>query len=508
MVSSSARTIRLVAPAGSGKTRTVVSRVRRRIDAGVPPDRILLLTFDRAAAASLRGSLGAGPSVPLVSTLNAYGNALLRERVPEEHGRVLSRRERTEILARVLERRGRDGGAVFAHTLDPSAWLGLLSRLKNEVFDPRARPGPRLTAFLERDPLGSAMVPRAEGARRIGSVVAVGRLYRGYDEDLRARGGMDFDDQKLRALLALLRSDRLRREVQGQWSEVVVDEFQDINRLDFELVRILAARSILVVAGDDDQAIYAFRGCSHVYLLELEERLDRATVSYDLRRNYRSPPNILKAADRLIRRNRTRIPKRPIAHRTRRAVVTLSPRADPEAEAASLAEAIERSGRPFADFAVLYRLHAQSLPLQLALMARRIPFTVRREDDLGSEDGIGRLRALGADPDLVGRLEVARRSREGVPPECGVSLRTIFRAKGLQWPVVHLVGCNDGVMPHRRSAVEDERRLFYVAMTRASEALHLSWIDAEEAGPPSRFLREAGLAGPLGWRLRRRSQRV
>lgn len=457
---------------------------------------MLLLTFDRAAAASLRTSLGHGADVPLVSTLNAWGNALLRSRVPDEHGRVLPRGRRARLAAGAVERSGLRSAGV-----DPVDWLGLVSRLKNAAVDPRARAGEWLTTFLEADPLGEAILPREEGPARVETTVAVHRLYRAYDEALRRHGGMDFDDQKLRALGALLSDDALRREVQGQWTEVVVDEFQDINRLDFDLVRILAARATLVVAGDDDQAIYAFRGCSHVYLVELEARLARPVESRALRTNYRSPPNVLAAADRLIRKNRRRIPKRPIAHRTDPARITREAHDDPEAEARGVADAIASSGHPYADFAVLYRLHAQSLPLQLALIERGIPFTVRREDDLGAEDGDGRLRAMGADPEMMDRLEVVRRDREGRPGEAGVALRTVFRSKGLQWPVVHLVGCNEGILPHRRSEIEDERRLFYVAMTRASAELHLSWIAGAEAGRPSRFLRESGLVGPLGWRL-------
>ena len=505
VVESRARTIRVVAPAGSGKTRTIVARVRARIGEGVPAERILLLTFDRAAAGSLRGSLDRDPGGPRVSTLNAFGNALLRERVPEEHAPVLSRRKRGEILDGVL------GGSVAeplrGADAPTAAWLALFARMKNEGFLPADRPGPALAEFLDGDDLGSTFLPREPERRKVDMVVAVARVYRGYDRALREAGGMDFDDQKLRAWIALERRSRLRAEVQGEWSEVVVDEFQDVNRLDFELVRLLAARATLVVAGDDDQAIYAFRGCSHEFLVGLQSRLGRAVESHPLRTNYRSPPNLLAAADRLIRKNRRRIPKRPIAHRRDPATLTVSATPDPDREAEAVAESIARSGRPYTDFAILYRLHVQSLPFQLALLARAIPFTVRREDDLTSEDGLERMRAMGADSELLSRLSAARESRQDADAEAGVSLRTVFRSKGLQWPVVHVVGCNEDVMPHRRSGVEEERRLFYVAMTRASQELHLWWIDSIRTTRASRFLRESGLGGPFGWRLRRGASR-
>lgn len=491
----------MVAPAGSGKTRTIVARVRARVERGIPAARILLLTFDRAAAGSLRRSLGSSPGGPLVSTLNAYGNSFLRERFPEEYAPILSDGDRARILLPILDQFEEVLPAIAEAR--PAEWLALVSRLKNDLFVPSARPGPDLAAFLEADSLGASILPREPATRRIKAVVAIGRIYGAYDEALREAGGMDFDDQKLRAWVALDRRPILRREVQGLWSEVVVDEFQDVNRLDFELVRTLSARATLVVAGDDDQAIYAFRGCSHEFLVELESRLGRTVRSHPLRTNYRSPPNLLAAADRLIRKNRARIPKHPIAHRRDRAVITVSAREDPAREAESVAEAVARCGRPFDDIAILYRVHVQSLPLQLALIGLGVPFTVRREDDLAGEEGLERLRALGAEPGVLARLSTDRGSRRIARSETGVSLRTIFRAKGLQWPVVHVVGCNEEVMPHRRSGIEEERRLFYVAMTRASEELHLSWIDSPRATRPSRFLRESGLGGPLGWRLRR-----
>jgi superfamily I DNA/RNA helicase len=123
----------------------------------------------------------------------------------------------------------------------------------------------------------------------------------------------------------------------------------------------------------------------------------------------------------------------------------------------------------FRDVAILYRVNAQSQSLRAALRSTGIPCVVREEDD-GSESP----HTAAAD---------------------AVSLLTYFRAKGLQWPIVFLSSCNEGLTPHHRSPVEDERRLFYVAMTRASAALHVSFLDPTDGAhpPASRFLRESGI---------------
>ena len=248
--------------------------------------------------------------------------------------------------------------------------------------------------------------------------------------------------------------------------------------VDFELIGILAARATLLVVGDDDQAIYAFRGCSPEWIIDLEKRSGRRLTSLELGTNYRNPPNLLAAAVRLIRRNRKRIPKRPVASRTDEAAIDVAmygsaiEQAEGVVRSILLARRRDRALR-LRDVAVLYRVNAQSRSLRTALRDAGIPCVVREEDDPGARS--------------------ATDSSAGQPD--AVSLLTYFRAKGLQWPVVFLTSCNEGLTPHRRSPVEDERRLFYVAMTRASAALNVSFLDPTGGAHPSasRFLGEAGL---------------
>ncbi len=480
------RTIRVVAPAGTGKTRTVVERVVERLERGLDPRRVLVLTFDNAAAAAVTARLaerageeGLATDGLVIATLNAFGNRLLRRHAPSGHRPVASAAEQEEVAAearRALARRSPAHDEAVPRG-EPGAWAELFGRLKNALVDPRALDTDALARALARD--GSELL---DGVGRRGfarAVEAVAWLHQAYERGLAARGRMDFDDQKLGACRLLLSDRGLRGRLRMRYAEVVVDEFQDINRLDFELVGILAARATLLVVGDDDQAIYAFRGCSPEWIIDLERRSKRRVTSLELRTNYRNPPNLLAAAVRLIRANHRRIAKKPVASRADQAALELADWETAGEQAEGVAERILAARRSdprlaWRDIAVLYRMNAESRPLQAALAAYGIPCDVRDDDDRAAPED-GRVAPAQGAPDAV-------------------SLRTYFRAKGLQWPVVFLTSCNEGVAPHRRAAVEDERRLFYVAMTRASHALHayrLAGADGDHE--PSRFLREAGL---------------
>jgi len=181
---------------------------------------------------------------------------------------------------------------------------------------------------------------------------------------------------------------------------------------------------------------------------------------------------------RLVGHNRGRIPKSPVAARTDAARVVVAPTGGFEGEALGLAhrarKAIRRGRRP-GEIAVLCRTNAHCGAVADRLRSLGIPCRVRTES--------GDRRATAA--------------RSAEPPDdtsAAVWVATYFRAKGLQWPVVFLPGCNEGLIPHPRAPVEGERRLFYVALTRASEELVVSWVAVpRDEARPSRFLSESGL---------------
>lgn len=473
----------MVAPAGSGKTQTIVERVLGRIQEGVPPERVLVLTFDRAARRSLVERLasrsrerGIDAHGSTVSTLNAFGAALLRRHAPEEPRAVAD-----DVLAdRLLGASAAECGLAEDLVGHGALVREVFALLKNALHDPRTESAREFARFLRSDPVArdrmeelASEVPRADH-------VTVARLFAATDRAMRRARVLDFDDQKLRAL-ALFERPELRERIPALWDEVIVDEFQDINRLDFALVRRLASRADLVVTGDDDQAIYGFRGCSSEFIVGLARLLGREVDSHELAINYRNPPNLLQHAVRLVAHNRGRIPKSPVAARTDAAAVLAAPAGSPESETAGLAHRARKAiagGRRPRELAVLCRTNAHCASIGAKLRAVGIPCRVRTEVDGGA-----------------GRRRTAREA-EGDDGQDAVTVATYFRAKGLQWPVVFLPGCNEGLIPHPRAPLDGERRLFYVALTRASEELVASWVALpRDEARPSRFLAEAGLAG-------------
>jgi DNA helicase II / ATP-dependent DNA helicase PcrA len=634
VIEARAEVIRMLAPAGSGKTQTVANRVLRRVSEGVKPERVLVLTFDNSAAGSLRATFQSelakhnlSSLAVKITTLNAFGYELLRTYFPPEYKGVVTPKRQHGLLRELLselQKRSEERFKSLPTNLQRRFYREIFSLLKNALFDPRSIDAQKLAEYL----MGSAQAQpffaeaRDPAAAKL-VVEALIWLYRGYELLLQRERMIDFDDQKLRPYALLTDSPDLLSRVQGAFAEVIVDEFQDINRLDFELVKLLAARAVLVVTGDDDQAIYGFRGCSPEFIINLEAHLGRPVVHYELRRNYRNPANIVEIADRLIRKNTNRIVKSPIATRTERVSIKVVASQSAGIEAKLIASQILRlkasSHISFSDFAVLYRTNAQSLPLQIEFLLAGIPFHVREEDsilhneilerligslrvkaalDSGREpspqdaalfvrayfqyvpapltgalervflegqsfletvasgalggvlrkaegsnlaetaleaskakgllrtlDVLARFRGLhgmigsledvleervplGEIYSLAGSfrggiaefatmldtaIERARSQVDASAEEGQVALATHFRAKGRQWHTVVLATCNEGLIPHKRAPLEEERRLMYVALTRASANLIVSYVKkmCNLKVEVSRFLAEA-----------------
>jgi len=636
VIRSLARTIRMVAPAGAGKTQTIINRVLHRVQQGLKPARTLLLTFDNAAVNSIRlklrdklGELGAELSGLRIMTLNAYGYSVLRECFRQEYKRVIESK-RQYALARELRdqlnRRSAEHFGALPEYLANRFYVEFFSFLKNSLLDPRSLDPQAATDFLIECPQAEVFFVSPSRQAVMRAIQAIIWLFQGYERLLQRDRVIDFDDQKLRAYVLLNENPAILEGLQGQLDEVIVDEFQDINRLDFVLVEAIAKKAGLVVTGDDDQAIYGFRGCTPEFIIDLEKHLGRPVESHELQINYRCPPVIVEHADRLIRHNTWRIPKNPRAATDAAAQIHVISSLSAGLEAWSIVKLIQRvrSSDPTLEYnkcVVLYRTNAQSLPLQVEFIRSDIPYYVRSQDNILHNESLERLLSIlrlklalneGAAPtlrdsvrtvtsffrrveprtvsaleavfrhgdfmanlgservyhllpekgrdvlrfamlellatrsllqtldviaerfrgvygmigsleeviqdwvplgevyevaidfegdtkDFVQTLEVAlnraRESNAGQDHKGGVPLLTYFRSKGLQWHTVILTTCNEGVIPHQKAQVEEERRLFYVAMTRASSNLVISYVKnvCGSHVPPSRFLYEAGL---------------
>ena len=655
-IECTAETIRLLAPAGSGKTQSVVNRVLTQMAKGQSLDRFLILTFDNAASLSLKEKLERGIAasglrvrgIPNVLTLNKFGyqmlKGILRDKVGKCNLGENPEQDRHEAVRRALEKLRADQPAVFQllpKRLARRVYLDLISTLKNKVIlaDRLVNKDPgMLRQFLDLADQTGLLEPWLEPHRgastweaaktRIPSVLVY--IYKLYNDINRHHNRIDFDDQKLLAYLGLESDERLAKMATSQYTSVVVDEFQDINRLDFEFIGLLARDKQLIVVGDDDQAIYAFRQCSPDYIINFPERIGREVETHILRTNYRCPQNIVEMGNRLIAHNTNRIDKNQVAHRTDQADVHLWHCLNSASEAQVIARFIKKlhtdrasKGFRYSDVAVLLRINSQSLPLQIALILEEVPYHCRREENIIVSDLMKKLLSLIdlhlrlrerpnecslTDTKLVcncivryaplkeveqfhdevercgGYLQLARvpertflpngltkadfrRAMENLVKDVtplelvqritadfkylggivgsleeainnnlplgefvdiasrfkgdvkqfhemltgllqkvegglyhteegdAVNLLTYFRAKGRQWGTVIIPGANQKVIPLGNCNLEDERRLFYVAVTRATSNLIVSFVRnaVRSRVEPSQFIEEMGL---------------
>ncbi len=349
------------AGAGSGKTRVLTARIAHLISSGrATPEQILALTFTNKAAKEMRSRLatlmgGQAPKGIWIGTFHAIAVRMMR---PE------------------VERLGyRSGFSIF----DEDDQRALVKRaLADLELDPKRHPaGPILAAISRaKSELQSPDDLRRQDPKKKGTAL----VYERYQQLSRESGGMDFDDI-LNNLVALLREhEDVRRSWRERFTHILVDEYQDTNRVQYELLRLLTGeRKNLTVVGDDDQSIYAFRGADVRNILDFQRDYPDATV-IKLEQNYRSSQSILDAAHHVISRNPQRSPKRLWSDLGPglRPVLVLA--ADDDQEAGFVAREIETLARaerrPHSDFAILYRTNAQSRAFEKALVEQRIPYNL------------------------------------------------------------------------------------------------------------------------------------
>jgi DNA helicase-2/ATP-dependent DNA helicase PcrA len=357
----------VLAGAGTGKTRTLVYRVCRLIEDGVPPGRLLLLTFTNKAAREMLERVGTllGDLPGRVSggTFHSAGHRILRH-YAEAVGytprfTIIDREDATELMAAAL-------ASVSPEKPDrrlPRAKLliELYSHVINTGRTLEEHLAERAPQFLDQQPL-------------------IAETFRAYLERKRRADAMDFDDLLLNWLMLLRRQPEARAELAARFDHILVDEYQDTNRLQSDIVEaMLGPERNLCVVGDDAQAIYGFRGADFENILGFPQRHPGSTV-FRLETNYRSTPQILELANASIAHNQQGFPKalravRPDGELPRDVTVPT-----PEAQATWVADEILRlreEGMGLDEMVALYRNHSHSLELQVELTRRNIPFRVR-----------------------------------------------------------------------------------------------------------------------------------
>jgi DNA helicase II / ATP-dependent DNA helicase PcrA len=366
------------------------------------------------------------------------------------------------------------------------------------------------------------------------------RVFREYERRKAAEEMLDFEDLLERAVRLLEEDDRARAAVHERWRAFTVDEYQDVNLLQQALLDLwLGERDELCVVGDDYQAIYGFTGASAGWLLSLPQRFPHPRV-VRLERNYRSTPEVLDLANRLVPRlggsTKTLAPTLPAGP---------EPVVGPALDVAAHVRKLHGDGVPLEEMAVLVRTNARTTEFEEAFHDAAIPF--QGASLLARDAARQLLKALrgrggpAADvvreiavrqgllaelPEKLGEREQTRQAdlarlvrlaeefagdvaafveslheRFGESAGRGVHLLTLHRAKGLEWEAVLLPHVEEGELPVRRGDVEEERRLLYVGLTRAKRHLLVTW-----AGRPSRFLAELGVRAATPLPRRERNQ--
>jgi len=568
--------VRILAGAGTGKTRTITHRIAVQVASGTARhDEVLAVTFTDRAAGELRERLArlGLPGPVRAATFHSAAWAQLRHFWPQ-----LSDRPRPQVLDRKIG------------LLRP-----LAERLRVDVRD--------LAAEIE---WGQARLLRPE--TYVEGVAGAGRdapaepahlaeAWQAYEDAKAARDLIDYDDMLRLCTDALREHPSVAEAVRDRYRVFTVDEFQDVNPAQWELLRAwVGERRELCVVGDDDQTIYRFTGASSRYLLGFEQAFPEArTVT--LTRSYRSTAPVLDLANRVLWTKPRHLRKALTSTRGAGPTPQLVEHADAEDEQRAVTAEIRRlleAGVPAGEIAVCYRINSQAADWEEPLRAAGIPVVVRGErggffahpavaqalrvltaeaattpdgppaniapDRQGAAWPPGTSPASAPDPvaalervlrgalawhpgqppagatardrwehltalrDLCQRTVAEQPERFGVhggfaelvddlraraaagqetaDPDGAVTLLTLHRAKGLEFDAVFLVACEEGLLPISHAAteeaIEDERRLLYVGVTRARRHLRLSWSRARggRSRRPSRLLHGLGQDAP------------
>ncbi len=551
------------AGAGSGKTRTLTQRVIYLIRQGVATERILAITFTNKAADEIKRRIyaelpkGMVGQLPFLGTFHSFGARILREEATSL-GRtprftIFDSNDSLRVIKKVLQRLDMN---AMRHTASKAARR--ISRTKSEL-------------------LGLDDLDEEDGA-----------IFSAYDAELKANNAFDFDDLIEKPVRLFRSNPQILEKHRNRYSYILVDEFQDVNRTEYILVKLLAANhKNLNVVGDDQQSIYRFRGADFRNFLDFEKDWPETKV-VNLGENYRSSGAIVRAACGVIKNNKFQRPKELWTSNEEGAPIRIVAVDNAEDEADRVVSEISSSQPASREIAILYRTNAQSRALEGALSLAGMPYDIfgglKFYDRKEVKDIVSAVRYALNPMDLVSlermqktfRKAVARELEEKLPrlgqelelleligffmkatdypthlssktdnvedrlenvkellnfagtfsdaseflervtllqdadrpakniSGKGVKMMTVHMAKGLEFDKVFIVGATEGILPHQRSLsaleeMEEERRLMYVAMTRARQELVISFY-----GMASRFLYEippelVEFDGPQQW---------
>lgn len=518
----------VIAGAGTGKTRAITHRIAYAAAIGVMnPQKVLALTFTARAAGEMRARLRS-LGVPSVAARTIHSAALKQliyfwptvfgGRTPDLLTTKAGYVKEAISRAGLTDKLGASSRELMRDIATEIEW-SKVSQIAPENYIEESK-------------------DRAARSRINPGQVA--QVYEAYESLKRQERTIDFEDVLLLTTAMLEEEREVREQVQDQYRFFTIDEYQDVSPLQQRLINAwLGSREEICVVGDPAQTIYSFAGATPFFLNTFTRRFPEAQV-IRLTSGYRSTPEIIFTANSVLRSGS--MGQEITSLNDHGAHPQVREYKDESREVAGVVQEIIKltsSGIAPQDIAVLARTNAQLSALERGCVAAQIPYQVRNNerffersdvrdflkgvrqasvipthdvmwlDELRTiaqpfitsttTDGITALlhlaRELNEDPAFTPKTlrtylrELEDRAEQNNPPTMPVTtLATLHAAKGLEWEQVFLIGVNEGILPTHENAVEEERRLFYVGITRAKRHLSLSY-----RGNPSRFLREAGL---------------
>ena len=510
----------IIAGAGTGKTRVITHRIAYAVAAGVTdPTKTLALTFTARAAGEMRARLRT-LGVPNAAA-RTFHSAALKQLMyfwPYSFG---------GSFPKLLTSKGSFLGDAMGRS-DTSLVPGVatLREISGEIEWAKAlQTAP--SDYVE-EALGAGRTLRIPNGRPDKENFAeVAKVYQAYETLKHQERIIDFEDVLL-LTVGMLEEDRdVRERIRDQYRYFTVDEYQDVSPLQQRLLNLwLGNRDDLCVVGDAAQTIYSFAGATSQFLLGFSQRFPKAPV-IRLTRGYRSTPEIIETANRILKGGASHGDHELTSVNERGEKLELRSFTTTSSEVTAVIDAIAALDKTHSDIAILTRTNNGLDPFEAALKARGIETQLKNSErffdrvevrdamrvirsasvlptdandwlhDLesvlrpfGNADYVRAFTTLGAQMKEAGApslrtflRELEDRAEQNNPPTLpGVVLSTLHAAKGLEWDHVFLVSVNDGILP-MGTEIEEERRLFYVGLTRAKRTVHLSY-----SGEPSEFL--------------------
>ena len=408
----------ILAGAGSGKTRVITTRTAYLMHTGVRAGSVLAVTFTNKAAREMKERVkymaGGGNGTPVISTFHSLCLKILRIEI------------------------GHLGYGKDFTIYDTSDQVSLLRNILSDIkFHDRSFKAESIIERISRTKNDFAPSDAAPSDDPIEEVSAM--LYPRYLEALKSLNALDFDDLLLLTLKLFREHPEVLEKYRERFRHIMVDEYQDTNRVQYEFIKLLAGeRKNLCVVGDDDQSIYGWRGANLGNILDFEKDFP-GTVTVRLEQNYRSFGHILKAANGVIKNNGKRMEKSLWTERGDGPKVNVYKATDTEGEAEWVVERISmikfERNIPYEDFAVIYRANIFSRPFEEALRSRRIPYSVvggtSYFEHKEIKDLAAYLKIIANPSDDLSLLRAANAPKRGLGPSALSALSDFKRSNSL-----------------------------------------------------------------------------